>query len=660
MDNIEYLKEANRRGLLTGDKKAAFDEAVKRGIIPMEAEPTKPQADIPNYRQQGFDDLASQYGPVQSGLIAAGKGFYNLGRGLNLIPKGDETEKEAYAALQKNHPVATVVGEAVGEAAPFVPLGFGAGAIPGTAARVGAGATIGGAEGAIISRGRGDNPYTGAVTGAVVAGGADLVLPHIIRAGSSLYRQVTGKAPTGQLISATGEPSQQFLQVLQRAGLSYDDVAENAFHELSREVGPDTAQQARKAFLESQGIRPTRAQVTRDAADFQTQQELAKTSGRVRTAIEGQEAVIQNRFADTARATGGRVATDTNTIVDNVVDKSDRLTREITDLYTEARKIAPGEKNVKFNDLTAVLRRYSPADSKTGGNVSAIVGELQHRGVLGKNFQIKGKVDVNTAEEIRQYVNTLYDQKGGFGNQVLREIKEALDDDVFKSSGGDLYARARQAKSGYESGLARARVSKFDQRKANLVRAIQENQINPDTFIDDVVFSKKWRAQDLSQLKAYVDDPQAWNDLRAQTVEGIMNRAFTGPVDANGYQAVTRASLERAIDRIGWDKLGVLFETQERKFLKDMLLVAKMREPVRGTAVGAGPSAQAIRSLEKRMANLPIIGGLIQFADFDTQGRLMIRPKTVNEITGGQRAAAGAAGAAAIPFINDKEEPPRR
>lgn len=652
MIDFSKLSDNDLQAIADGDMTRVSDAALEvlagRGKVT-----EQPKID---HRAQGFENLASEYGPAQAGLVSVGKGFYNVGRGLGLLPKADQTETEAFSALQNKHPVSTTLGEAVGEAAPFVPLGFAAGSIPGTAARVGAGATIGGTEGAIISEGRGGNPYLGAAMGATIAGTADLVLPHLVRAGSSLYRQVTGKAPTGAVVSPTGEPSQQFLQILNRAGLTYDEVADNAFHELAREVGPDVAQRARKEFLESQGLRPTRAQVTRDATDFQTQQELAKSTGRVRTALESQDAVIQDRFRDTARQTGGQVATDTNTVVDNVVNKSENLTNEITQLYKEARDLAPGEKNVRPNALTAVLRRYAPADSKAGGNVSAVVGELQHRGVLGKKFQIKGKIDVNTAEEVRQYINSMYDPQGGFGNQVLKELKDALDDDVFKASGGDFYSRARAAKSNYESGLARARVSRFDSRKANLVRDIQENKINPDTFINDVVFSKKWRAQDLSQLKAYVDDPKAWDDMRAQTIEGLMNRAFSGPIDANGYQEVTRAGLERAINSIGWGKLDVLFSTQERKFLKDMLLVAKMREPVRKTALGQGPSAQAIRSLEQRMANLPIIGSLIQFADFDSQGRMLIRPRVVNEITPIQKQLSGAGGALAVPFINQEED----
>ena len=57
-----------------------------------------------------------------------------------------------------------------------------------------------------------------------------------------------------------------------------------------------------ESFLQDQGIVPTRAQVTGDATQFQAQQELAKTSGKVRRALEGQEAVLASRFENAVTA----------------------------------------------------------------------------------------------------------------------------------------------------------------------------------------------------------------------------------------------------------------------------------------------------------------------------------------------------------------------
>ena len=88
---------------------------------------------------------------------------------------------------------------------------------------------------------------------------------------------------------------------------------------------------------------------------------------------------------------------------------------------------------------------------------------------------------------------------------------------------------------------------------------------------------------------------------------------------------MSRDKLQKAIQSIGNQKLKLIFEPKELKFLQDMLQVAKLREPVRGTALGKGPSAQAIRSLENRLAEFPVMGALIKTVDFDLQGRAVLK-----------------------------------
>jgi len=255
-------------------------------------------------------------------------------------------------------------------------------------------------------------------------------------------------------------------------------------------------------------------------------------------------------------------------------------------------------------------------------------------------------------------MNELFDPQNGFRNSKLRELKDALDDDVFKAAGKDVFQAGRKAKSDFEKGLARAKISKFDSRKANLVRDVLENKISPDTFTNDVVFSKKWRADDIKQLKDYVGTDEigraAFDDLRAETMDAIKTRSFFGPEDAQGNQALSRDKLQKALQSIGTPKLKVLFTTEENKFLRDMLQVAKLREPVRGTALGKGPSAQAIGALEEKLNALPLIGRLISAIAVDAQGRAVLRaaPDIIEQalprLPAGPSVAAGALGATTL------------
>ena len=56
-----------------------------------------------------------------------------------------------------------------------------------------------------------------------------------------------------------------------------------------------------------------------------------------------------------------------------------------------------------------------------------------------------------------------------------------------------------------------------------------------------------------------------------------------------------------------------------------MVVVSKMREPVRGTALGRGPSAQAIGRIEQSLKSNPIFGFLVSIVDFDSQGRAALK-----------------------------------
>ena len=600
-------------------------------------------------------ELLESISPGEAALIGAGEGLTTIGRGLGIADQATPFEKEAFTQLRKVQPAATV-GKFAAEAAPFIAPGLGVAGIVSTPLRVAATTALGATEGGIISRGEGKDVGTqilSAGIGGTVAGALELGIPIIGRMGGKLIRRILGKAPKGSVIDAAGNPSQEFIQALEKSDLKFEDILDDAVGELKGKViEPDQA--ARQAFLKSQGLDPTKAQVTREAADFQAQQEAAKTSTKVRTALERQEALLSTRFDNAVIETGGEAARPTNTVIDSVVGKATVLDQEVSRLYKVAREAAPGEKNVRFEGLTKSLRDLAPSDRATEGAISSTVGDLQARGILDKNMKIKGKVSVEIAEEIRKGLNDLFDQSKPFRNSKLRDLKQSLDDDVFKAAGGDVFKQGRAAKTAFEKELSRAKISKFDSRKANLVRDVLENKINPDTLAKDVVFSKKWRDTDIKQLKDYLstDDAgkAAFNDLRADVLQNIKDRAFIGEIDAQGFQSLSRDKLEKALKDIGQNKINVLFTGKERKFLQDMVKVSKIRAPVRGTALGDGPSGQAINKLRAEIRKGSILANLADSISFDKTGRAVLKasPEQIAKpLTGSQLRAPLAVGGAA-------------
>lgn len=436
--------------------------------------------------------------------------------------------------------------------------------------------------------------------------------------------KIIGSRPTVRIVNPDGTLTDDAVRMLREAGSKPDDFSRAMASEVNalKQTGVLTQDQAERFnFMKGMGIEPTSAQITRTADDFQLQQELAKRSGEVRGALEGQEAVIARAFDDRVIGTGG--ATTGSPISDAVVRKATELDAQISRFYNAARGAAPGAQNVRLNRYAETLRQRAPDNELTGGLIRSIRGDLMERGIIDKNFKVVGLVDVDTAETVRQVLNQRYDSTNALGRTIIRELKEQLDDDVISTAGNDIFRQARAARADFSAQLRPEKVSKFDINQRSFVEDIMDNTIKADDVFNKLVLSAQAKPSDLVQLKRYLTtgSPEqieqgalALNSLRAQSLDWIKQTAFTGPVDANGMQAVTRSGLDRAIDKIGKDKLKVIFTPTEVQFLDDMKRLAQLREPVRGTALGRGPSAQAIERMERSiMSRLPVAG---QFYDF--------------------------------------------
>jgi len=586
-------------------------------------------------RQQLAARQAEETGSLEALAVGAGRGLTTVGRGLGLAEPEAPAATRAFEALQERRPITTTVGEIAGEAAPFLVPGTGIGAATTLGGRAVLSGLLGATEAGVLARGKGAGKETvvgAAGIGGAVASTAELALPVIGRIGGRLIRRVLGKEPTTTILDAAGNPSAELTEALNKAGIGFEDLSAEAQRLLSAEDVVDPAARARQLFLEEQGLTGTRAQITGEAAEFQAQQELAKTSGRVRTALEAQEQVLAGRFENAISATGGSANRSNSTAFDHIADRSIDLDAAISQAYKTAREVASDQKVIKANNLAKELRNLAPFNEQTGGLASSVKGILQQRGVLDKKFKATGRIDANTAEQIRIDINGLFDSTNPLGRQKIRSLKNALDDDVAEAVGEDVFQGARAAKAKFEKDLRRAKVNKFDRRKKDLVRDILENKVNPDRFLDEAVLSRSVRGADLNDLKTFLnlDGPgpglDAWNDLRAEALNDIKNKAFK---EVAGEAALSRAGLQSALDKIGTQKLKVLFEPKELKFLSDMLKVSKIREPKRGTALGRGPSAQAIGRLEEVLKRIPLIGNVFEGIGVAADGRIALRPPSL-------------------------------
>ena len=631
MATEQQLRTALIKAHKDGDVKAAqlFARKIKElRINPLPTLPADPDRLLPKTLNfAGLDTKIPLPPAISSGLTGAGRGLTTVARALGLADMEEPTVTKQFKRLQEERPISTTVGEVAGEAAPFLlPAGLAAKAatIPGKVAAAG---SVGVAEGGLITLGKGgsdEDILKNAGVGGVIASAVELAFPLLGRFGGKIYRKLTGRTPTSPILNELGEPSAEFLEALQYSGITLDDIGSQSDALMNTLNINDAANVARKGFLESQGIVPTRAQITGDADLFQAQSELVGQSGMVSNALKRQESILEGRFDNAVTATGGSANPSSSPAVDFIADRSIDLDAQISLAYSAAREIAQSEKVIKPKNLVKSIKAIAGSNTLTGGLASGARDLLKEKGLIQKSgLKLTGRIDAQTAEELRIGLNAMYDSLTPYGRGKLSNLKNALDSDVTEAVGEDVFLEARNAKAKFENDLRRAKVNKFDKRNKNLVRDVLENKINPDRFLEDAVLSKAVRGVDLEQLKNYLlldqsdEGVAAWNQLRADAMSRIKKIAIK---EVAGQPALSRAGLETAMERIGPQKLKVLFKEDELKFLMDMRKVSKLREPVRGTQ--ASPSGAAIRDLTSAVNRSSLLQGVFSGA-FEALGRDM-------------------------------------
>lgn len=515
-----------------------------------------------------------------------------------------------------------------------------------------------GKAGERFMRGEEQRPVSLLTTPAIAMAG-EVLGRGIFALGGKIYRGVTGRRDGQNIFDESGQISPDAARAM-RENASSQDIDNAAFAALMDEAESGALTPEQLARLDSEmesfivsgqatdaqvqrynlfkrfGMEPTRAQVTRTADDFMAQQEAAKTSGPVRGALEQQQVQLGRAFEEAGEATGGRVTAETAPVQQAVIDKATRLDDEVTSIYKQAQEALPNERSVDISDYVNAVLKNKKFDTASAGTYTALVGTLDDLGV--KIPKGANKIDEpflvtpRDAEMIRQSANDLYapmaalDRSAKIGNRIVGEVKEVLDLSVGRTLGKDFFVAARNAYKEFRRGLDPDQLSKFSKNTKSLIRDLLEQRIAPANVFNQVVSGRGYTAADLRALKNYIvgrgknisqQGASAWANLRAETMDYIKNQAFGGPLNQSGVQTLTRARLESAINRIGRDKLKVIFNETEMKFLDDIMTLAKTIEPVSGTFQGRGPSAQAVAQLEKtaKAAGSSLGRGIMDFAE---------------------------------------------
>ena len=553
-----------------------------------------------------------------------GNKLVGLGRGIQRIPgipdfiePQSEFTKQAFKGLEETSGLANVAGMAA-EAAPFLIPSIGAEML---ATRAGGGilarglgqTLVGGAEGGIIEAGKGsesDKIAKSAGIGGVIGLGSEVALPVVNRIRRALGAK--GRRESQALDVKRSEQDIAFKpdnQAAKEGADSVDDPAKLEEFFKSPEGFKDLRDAVRRDAFEKLGLKPTKPQVTRDPETFQIQVDIfrdAKKDNKVRMALVEQEEILTNRVNGEIDAIGGDPTRAGRTAADSVINKSLELDAEISGLYKAARESAPGAKNVRFSRTAKSLRENAPIDKMTNDAVSAMRLQMKQLGFLDEAGKPTRLTSVEASEGLRVFANKLYDGANPLARGFLRDIKDAIDDDVFSAAGADFFKAARAKKTEMMSGLEATKGHKFDARKISIAKDILEGKLQPDKLVESIIGrSSVYKLKELREYRSYLfsgtpeqiaTGARAWNDIRAAALKDIADKSFKGPLTERSTQSLSRAGLEGALQNIGPEKLSVLFSKDELSFIRDLSQVALFKEPVAG--VKQTPSKPAIARVE--------------------------------------------------------------
>tara|TARA_A100000171_G_scaffold4204_2_gene3446 strand:- start:5622 stop:7781 length:2160 start_codon:yes stop_codon:yes gene_type:complete len=487
-----------------------------------------------------------------------------------------------------------------------------------------------------------------------IAGAGGLASPYIAKALSGVVGRIGSRLGRGtsQVVDDTGQLTDDAMRTLKEAKVSPQQLNQQVVRQLQQEGVLTPEQAANFNLFRSQGVRPTMANLTQTADDWQLQQEAMKRSTPLRAVADSQDEALAGRVGQLADDTGGQTggALDTGEQVFNAVTrKATDLDRQIGGLYREAAQRAGDDMVVDFQALINQMKNTAGRNELSGGMVKAVRQELVNRGLMNAKWQPAGRAGVRTAEEIRQVLNSFYDGASPQGRNLISLYKNALDDDVMRTAGDDLFAQARKARAQFSRDLERAKLSKFDKGGESLLEKVLANKISPDQLFEKIVVNKSARSSDVKALKDYLlsgtdeqiaQGTQAWNSLRAETMRHLLNKATgtAGKIEGGG-SVFNGNQFRKAMDQVGLERLRTLFTPEEFKQIAAIRKIGELRIPVSMTQQGKGPSAQAIGELADRIPGIEQIKAILSVPAKIGENRAINRAadpaaQTVKALTG--------------------------
>lgn len=577
-----------------------------------------------------------------AGAVAAGRGLTEIGQGAANalgIGSGGALPDDGYSNLEAAYPVASTVGQAVGQAAPFL-----AGGLLSTGsklANIGIQGGIGALEGGLIASGTGKDVAQAAGLGGAIAGGIEAVMPVI--------GGLIGKLGASRLIDASGNPSPQFLAELKAAGVeptpSMMPYLADAVSKYGKNVSLPSAEKA--ARFESMGIPYSQGDVAvgpsrfdqqfyedrlskmtemPEAADFRDLK-LAQSKGIIKN-IEGLSAGTPELAAENIKAALKSRKT-------SLKDAQRTLYNDLKVVQESMGSDAGNLTDIAMPDPKTVARIYQAVPSEVSKlddvlirfginqNPDAAAAYAKKYGTspMGADLGIQ-PLSLANFEDFRQAIKAIErsDQSGSIKvltGDILNKADELLDSKLAGMESvqgiGELAKEARsvtrqiktefspESITGKLIGVKRDGVTPLIENSAVMRNLLSAGKEERSEVLERTV-------QSLSQ--AGDKGKQAIADLQAAYAARVLDDALNASSRTiDGERVVSGESLQKGLSKLSEKELSVLFQG-DKKALESIKNIQKVAEDITppANARSYGSSSTMIdlaKKLSSRASSIP-------------------------------------------------------
>lgn len=458
-----------------------------------------------------------------------------------------------------------------------------------------------------------------AAGGAAIGGVAPLVMEPVIAGLAAGANKVVSRLQ-GLGSQAAGKTTDQAIQLnlaveLQRGGVDWNALSSSVKKSMVRDVReaikagkPLTPDQlARYADFKELGEAATRGQTTLNPMLYKTEQNLKGVQGvgdDLTSKFDSQNARVFEWLDKSLKNAGSpnAEARDAGASVARTLSAVNQQNRAaVTRAYDAARSAAGQEAEVP---MTRLAQTFGEMRGRIDMDLlpSPVKSRLASYGLLeGRQTKAFTLAD---AEDFIQTINANYDPSKLAAARVLKQLRDATKasiNDVADSSipAAPLFGEARKT--------AAQRFAQLERTPA--LQAAKDGKLSPDDVIDRFVIGKAAKVDDVKNLLE-AGGESVKNDLRAAVLGRLVSAAQGRSPD--GARQFQFADFDRLVDRIGQDKLKLLFTPAEVEGINRLVRVGSvMNFNPRSVTINRSGTSQAILDLMQRAQGVPFVNRLV-------------------------------------------------